>query len=151
MTAADQEVELKFVCAPDALGAVLAAAPAGNEREAELISVYFDTPDQALRKAGVSLRVRESEGRRVQTLKRGEGMAREEFETPIEGLAPDRALGPLSRLVPDGAPLTPAFNVRVIRRQRTFRYAGARIELALDQGEVVGGDARTPICEVELE
>src|SRR5436309_1356432 len=77
MTAADQEVELKFVCAPDALGAILAAAPAGDEREAELISVYFDTPDQALRKAGVSLRVRESEGRRVQTLKRGEGMARE--------------------------------------------------------------------------
>jgi inorganic triphosphatase YgiF len=43
------------------------------------------------------------------------------------------------------------FNVRVSRRQRTFRYQGAVIELALDQGEVTGGEQKSPICEVELE
>jgi inorganic triphosphatase YgiF len=47
--------------------------------------------------------------------------------------------------------LRPAFNVRVSRRLRTFRYHGAEIELALDQGEVTGGDRRSEICEVELE
>jgi inorganic triphosphatase YgiF len=95
--------------------------------------------------------VRESKGRRVQTLKRGEGLAREEHEAPIDGLAPDPKLGPLPRLVPAGAPLKPAFNVRVQRRQRRLTFQGAEIELALDQGEVVGGRRRTPICEVELE
>lgn len=147
----DTEVELKFVCGPEDLAAVLAAAPPGDDDHAELISVYFDTPDLALKKAGASLRVRESKGRRVQTLKRGEGLRREEHEAPIEGLAPDPSLGPLPDLVPEGAALTPAFNVRVSRRQRRLRFDGAEIELALDQGEVVGGDGRTPICEVELE
>jgi inorganic triphosphatase YgiF len=146
-----EEVELKFVCGPDDLAAVLAAAPAGDDDTAELISVYFDTPELDLQRAGASLRVRESKGRRVQTLKRGEGLTREEFEAPIDGLAPDPKLGPLPKLVPDGASLKPAFNVRVNRRQRRLTFQGAEIELALDQGEVVGGRRRSPICEVELE
>jgi triphosphatase len=146
-----REVELKFACGPEDLAAVLAAAPPGDDADAELISVYFDTPDLALQKAGASLRVRESKGLRVQTLKRGEGLAREEHEASIEGLAPDPELGPLPDLMPAGASLKPAFNVRVSRRQRLVRHDGAEIELALDQGEVVGGDASAPICEVELE
>ena len=146
-----REVELKFACGPDDLAAVLAAAPPGDDAAAELISVYFDTPDLALQKAGASLRVRESKGRRVQTLKRGEGLAREEHEASIEGLAPDPDLGPLPDLMPAGSSLKPAFNVRVSRRQRLVRHDGAEIELALDQGEVVGGEATAAICEVELE
>lgn len=78
--ASDREIELKFLCAPEDLGAVLAAAPAGDDESRELISVYFDTAGRDLQKAGVSLRVRESRGRRVQTLKRGEGLSREEYE-----------------------------------------------------------------------
>lgn len=148
---ADREVELKFLCAPGDLGAVLAAAPEGDDESRELISVYFDTPDQALQKAGVSLRVRESQGGRVQTLKRGEGLSREEHEAPLAGDEPDPELGPLKALLPAGGRLDPAFNVRVNRRQRTFHYQGAEIELALDQGEVIGGAGRSPICEVELE
>lgn len=148
---ADHEVELKFLCAPGDLGAVLAAAPAGDDESRELISVYFDTPDLALQKAGVSLRVRESKGGRVQTLKRGEGLSREEHEAPLAGDQPDPELGPLKALLPEGGRLDPAFNVRVNRRQRSFHYQGAEIELALDQGEVTGGAGRSPICEVELE
>src|SRR3954471_13205978 len=92
---ADREVELKFLCTPADLGAVLAAAPAGDDETRELISVYFDTPDLALQKAGASLRVREHKGLRTQTLKRGQGLVREEHEALIEGLAPDPALAPL--------------------------------------------------------
>jgi inorganic triphosphatase YgiF len=151
MTGADREIELKFACGPDDLAAVLAAAPPGDDENRELISVYFDTADLALQKAGASLRVREQEGKRVQTLKRGEGLDREEYEAPIEGLAPNPDLGPLPSLAPRGADLRPVFNVRVNRRQRTFRYGDAVIELALDQGEVSGGEQKSPICEVELE
>lgn len=151
MKGADSEIELKFACAPGDLDAVLAAAPAGDDETRELISVYFDTPDLDLQKAGASLRVRDDGGRRMQTLKRGEGIAREEYEAPIAGLAPDPDLGPLPSLAPRGADLRPVFNVRVSRRQRTFRYLDAEVELALDQGEVTGGDRNSPICEVELE
>ncbi|HVI31833.1 CHAD domain-containing protein [Phenylobacterium sp.] len=147
------EIELKFLCAPEDLGSVLAAAPAGDDDTRELISVYFDTPDLALQKAGVSLRVRESKGRKVQTLKRGDGLAREEHEEPVEGDRPTPDLGPLRELLPDGGAdaLKPAFNVHVTRRQRLVRYHEAEIELALDQGEVRGGQRASPISEVELE
>jgi triphosphatase len=147
----DREIELKFACGPADLAAVLAAAPAGDDETRELISVYFDTADLVLQKAGASLRVREFKGQRVQTLKRGRGLVREEHEAPIEGLAPDPALEPLPSMLPHGAHLRPAFNVRVSRRQRTLRYRGALIEIALDQGEVSGGEQKSPICEVELE
>jgi inorganic triphosphatase YgiF len=151
MSPTDREIELKFFCGPEDLAAVLAAAPAGDDETRELISVYFDTADLVLQKAGASLRVREHKGRRTQTLKRGQGLVREEHEAPIDGLSPDPALEPLPSMLPDGAMLKPAFNVRVSRRQRTLRYRGAEIELALDQGEVTGGDRQSPICEVELE
>ena len=148
-----QEIELKFLCAPEDLGRVLAAAPDGDDDTRELISVYFDTPDRDLQKAGASLRVRESRGQRVQTLKRGDGLAREEHEAPIFGDAPDPSLGPLPDLLPDGVrtELRPAFHVRVTRRQRLVRFEGAEIELALDQGEVRGGRRSSPISELELE
>ncbi|CAN7160606.1 CHAD domain-containing protein [Phenylobacterium sp. LjRoot219] len=148
-----QEIELKFLCAPEDLVRVLAAAPAGDDESRELISVYFDTPDLDLQKAGASLRVRESKGQRVQTLKRGDGLAREEHETPISSDAPDPALGPLPDLLPARArgSLKPAFHVRVTRRQRLVRFDGAEIEMALDQGEVRGGKEVSPISELELE
>src|SRR5258708_29570768 len=103
MNDAAREIELKFACGPDDLAAVLAAAPPGDDESRELISVYFDTPDLVLQKAGASLRVREHGGKRVQTLKRGEGLDPEEYEAPIQSLAPDPAPGPLPPLTPQGA------------------------------------------------
>jgi inorganic triphosphatase YgiF len=148
-----EEIELKFQCGPEDLGRVLAAAPEGDDDTRELISVYFDTPDLDLQRAGASLRVRESRGQRVQTLKRGNGLARQEYEALIAGDAPDPTLAPLPELLPQGAEseLRPAFHVRVTRRQRLIRFDGAEIELALDQGEVRGGKRASPISEVELE
>lgn len=148
-----QEIELKFECAPEDIGRILDAAPDGEDDTRELISVYFDTPDLDLQKAGAALRVRECKGQRVQTFKRGDGMAREEHEAPIPSDAPDPGLGPLPDLLPQGArsELKPAFHVRVTRRQRLVQFDGAEIELAVDQGEVRGGKRTSPISEVELE
>jgi inorganic triphosphatase YgiF len=147
------EIELKFLCAAEDLPRILAAAPAGEDETRDLASTYFDTPDLSLQKQGVSLRVRESKGRRVQTLKRGVGLAREEHEAAVEGDRPDPTLGPLQDLLPNGeaVALSPAFDVRVTRRQRLVRYREAEIELALDEGEVRGGERVAPISEVELE
>ena len=46
-----------------------------------------------------------------------------------------------------GGPMIDGGGNHVTRRQRTFRYRGAEIELALDQGEVTDGTGRSPICE----
>jgi triphosphatase len=147
-----QEIELKFLCEPRDLAKLMAAAPAGEDQTRDLISVYFDTPDNALQKKGVSLRIRHGKGRRVQTLKRGEGLTREEHEAAVEADTPDVAMGPLRKLLPRGAQaLRPAFEVHVVRRQRLLRQGAAVIELAADKGEVKAGDRSAAICELELE
>lgn len=151
--AASREIELKFLCSPSDLTAVLAAAPAGEDETRQLTSIYFDTPDGALAAAGVSLRIREWNGRRVQTLKRGKGVSREEHEAPVAGRVPDSSLGPLREMLTGAqiAALAPSLQVRITRRQRLIRYGGAEIELAADIGEVTAGGRTSPICELELE
>lgn len=150
---ASEEIELKFLCEPRDLDAILAAAPGEGLETRTLVSTYYDTPDNTLSRAHISLRLRDGGSRRVQTLKRGEGFSREEYEgpAPAKGLdltvpALKRALKPAQR-----RSLAPVFTVSVTRRQRTFLHAGAEIELALDAGQVTSGDKRRPITEVELE
>lgn len=153
MSAAAREVELKFLCAPEDLERALAAAPSGPDKTRRLVSTYFDTAKGDLRKAGVSLRVREADGERTQTVKRGGGLEREEHEAPVEADAPDLSIGPLRELVSDDAhkALAPAFRVDVTRRERLVSYADAEIELAADLGEIRNGRLAASICELELE
>jgi len=150
--AAAREIELKFLCEARDLDKILAAAPAGEDETRQMESVYFDTLAGHLAKKGVSLRVRCSEGRSVQTLKRGEGLSRKEHEAAVESPQPDRTRGPLRRLLPNTAgTLAPVFKVQVTRRQRLVRHGEAIVELALDEGEVRAGRRRAAISEVELE
>lgn len=153
MGAGEDEIELKFLCEPADLAVVLAAAPHGETHEKALVSTYYDTPQGDLRKARISLRIREGGGKRVQTLKRGDGFAREEHEQAIATDSLDlsfpalkEALSPAKRKA-----LAPIFTVQVLRRQRTFDFGGASIELAVDEGEVQAGDRARRISEVELE
>jgi inorganic triphosphatase YgiF len=149
----DMEVELKLLCDPADAEALLAAAPAGVDETRDLVSVYFDTADRVLQTLGASLRVRDGSGRHIQTLKRGSGIARREQEIEVESFAPDPRMPSLRRLLkraPD-ASLRPLFSVAVTRRQRRLEFAGATIELALDEGEVRAGRASRPVCELELE
>src|SRR5690606_20095851 len=156
MIDAAREIELKFVCDPADTDALLRAAPAnleGNDKEKELLSAYFDTPDGKLGEAGVSLRVRRSGDERVQTYKKGEGLSRAEHEAPVESDRPDLSLPPFSDLIPADAAeaLQPAYCVKVKRRQRLVRRGGSEIELALDQGHIAADEASEAICELELE
>ncbi|WP_091736536.1 CYTH and CHAD domain-containing protein [Phenylobacterium immobile] len=148
-----EEVELKLLLDPADVETILAAAPAGEEVTRELVSVYFDTADRVLQQAGVSLRVRDGTGRHVQTLKRGFGVARQEYEVETPTFAPDPRMPVLRRLLKQAADptLRPLFSVAVTRRQRTLSFAGATIELALDEGELRAGRVTRPIHELELE
>jgi len=127
-----------------------------------LDSVYFDTPESALARAGFGLRIRRSGPHRVQTLK-GEGSAagglfeRAEYEAPVEGAEPDLALVPdaalRARLVEilGARPLEPVFRTEFRRTRRVLRDGDAEWTLDADQGEIVAEDARAPISEIELE
>lgn len=153
------ETELKFEIEPaaaDLLHETLELAALGEE--VMLKSVYYDTPDEALRGRGVALRVRDDGRKRVQTVKQATARAfeRGEWECEIEGPAPDLAAAqgtPLAEILDraDADGLKPAFQVTVERARRDLAVDGGVVEVALDRGAVSAGDCGAPICELELE
>ena len=128
-------------------------------RHKYLVSTYFDTPKLLLRKNGVSLRVRQTGKKRVQTIKTVNGgisLGRGEWEHRLQGDEPDlraargTALEPLlsRKLKRD---LEPIFATHVQRTFLPLRSGNSRIELALDEGHVRAGQKSSPLAEVELE
>jgi len=158
------EVELKLAFDP-ADAAQIASHPALEAslvppEEQELVSTYFDTPDCALHNAGVYLRIRESGGRYVQTVKSAKSttelLERFEWEREISGRTPDldgaqgTALQPL--LTPKvRALLQPMFATRIRRNIHRIGQNGSEIEVAIDRGEIATRQHTRPICELELE
>ncbi|MFC0685040.1 CYTH and CHAD domain-containing protein [Novosphingobium clariflavum] len=116
-------------------------------------STYFDTPDHALARAGLSLRVRRSGRRHKQTIKADGSAAgmlvRSEWEREIAGNQPvlDDDNPVTALLGHRTALLAPVFVVE--NERRVWNRDG--IEIALDQGRIVAGERLAPLCEVELE
>lgn len=129
----------------------------------DLVSTYFDTPDQRLRKHGWSLRVREWNGEHIQTLKSagkqiGDLHHRHEWDQPINDTKPDIQLFTNDQLrqqiieIINDQPLIVLFTTQFKRTQWDLSFAdGALIELVLDLGEVVTEHTSDPIHEIELE
>jgi triphosphatase len=92
---APTEVELKFLLLPrERLAVARNALLAGATTQTDLSSVYYDTPDWALRKQGITLGVRRVNGAFLQTIKREAGsnlFDRGEWENEIRGAEPDRS------------------------------------------------------------
>ena len=159
-----REIELKFEMVPDDLPALmghplLAGLPHEDSRQK---SVYFDTADGSLRRAGVALRVRETDGHFVQTVKTDGGAAggffdRGEWEREIAGGKPD--LDRLENAVPalrlegraSRSAIRPRFETIVDRSAWRIDDGGNEVELVLDRGEIVARRARAAIMEIELE
>ena len=154
------EIELKFEVAAESL-AKLKRHPAFARRAGaeQLRSVYFDTADHDLRNAGLTLRVRETAGRFVQTVKTrsGSGMIeRGEWEVSIPGERPDAgalAHTPAAEVLDwlQGPDLEPVFTTTVDRSVRLWGEGGVQVEVSLDRGEIRAGASREPIRELELE
>ena len=120
---APRELELKLEVGPRQVAALKAkglrqlGAEAARER---LASVYFDTAEHALRKKGLSLRVRSVNGRHVQTIKEsGDGAGiglfdRSEWEAEVGDGTPDLA----------AAALTPVGEVRSVDGNFTIGNGG---------------------------
>jgi inorganic triphosphatase YgiF len=157
-----REIELKLEFDPADVARMRAhpLLAATNGQRKTLHSTYYDTADLDLRKAGVSLRVRDTDGRLVQTIKSGVGDAglfdRSEWEHEVKGrdidliAASGTALEPLLSARVRNA-LRPVFETRVNRTVYQLTRNGSEIEVALDRGEVAAGGRQAAINEIELE
>ncbi len=166
------EIELKLTMSPKSLSKLLlrlsktSGADRTSRKTARIVSTYYDTQDRWLRQQGLTLRVRQKAGKRVQTVK-SEGssalgmFARTEWTTPIESRTPDltviKAPAIKARL---GAlrheELIPLFKTDVKRTTLLMQHTrvpgdSATVELAFDQGRIVSGKKTDQISEVELE
>jgi inorganic triphosphatase YgiF len=153
------EIELKLELSPADADRIVASKLFGESAKvAQQVSTYFDTGENALAKAGFSLRIRRSGKTRIQTIKAdgasGAGLfARTEWERPVNDDTPvlDYAT-PLPTLLGDAAKgIEPQFIVRVERCKWLVEEDEATVEVVLDRGEVIAGDRSEPICEIELE
>ncbi|PMS20895.1 CYTH domain-containing protein [Trinickia dabaoshanensis] len=165
------EREIKLALPPhqaeaaDRFFAAIAGAPG---RDVPLANIYFDTASLALAKAKIALRLRKTPDGWLQTLKAAgtaeAGMhSRHEWETAVAGealefdalaAACDDAAA-LAALRAAAGELGERFRTGFTRRLWRFEFDGARIEAAIDRGEVsatLDGQTRTEaISEIELE
>jgi inorganic triphosphatase YgiF len=151
------EIEIKLDLTPEAVDRLLGSDLLGEpDQFLHQTATYFDTSERALFDRGFTLRIRRTGGSRVQTVKAtGESaslFARSEWETPLATEQP--ALDHTSPLVSEfGADLSigPQFEVEVERRAWNVVESGSKIEVVLDQGDIVAGDRRSPVREIEIE
>jgi inorganic triphosphatase YgiF len=146
-----REIELKLEIDPADIAALkahplLAASIGKTHRQ---VSTYFDTPKQQLRKSCLALRVREIDGRFIQTVKGAGLFDRPEWEKQIAG--PEPTPGSLSDTPVAPANLRPIFAVTVDRTAWHIREGGSEIEMVLDRGDIRAGNRHDNITEVELE
>jgi inorganic triphosphatase YgiF len=156
------ESEIKFRVPRRNLGALprftVPGCKIGKRSESDLHSIYFDTRKHKLKRHGLLLRVRQADGKHIQTIKKTSGaqFGRGEWETEIRGRTPDldEANGtPLQRLASKKLrrKLKPIFQTSVHRITMPVRTKRSELELAIDHGRILAAGRKNRIEEVELE
>lgn len=161
-----REIELKLELASgdveDLLShPALASLTPLPDQSGRLHAIYFDTEDHALRREGISLRIRHENGGAIQTIKASGGhgsvaMDRGEWEIPVnDGLDLRAAAGtPLEALLSDEAireSIRPLFTIDTERQAFEAEFGGSLIEIALDRAKASGRQQDASFLEVELE
>ena len=149
------EFELKFRIGADAMEAL--AENMGPCNVLDMETAYYDTPDGALSRRHYTLRRRLESGKSVCTLKTPAGdAARNEWE--VECPTIEEAIPMLCKLgCPENLPqlvaggLAQTCGARFRRRFWTLPFQGSTLELALDQGVLMGGHREIPLRELEIE
>jgi inorganic triphosphatase YgiF len=156
------ETELKFRVPRDSVQALddlpIPSSTRSEQSEADLVSTYFDTAKHKLKRNGLTLRVRQTGQRHVQTIKAANPahFGRGEWETEVEDGHPDlhKVAGtPLERLTSKKLrhKLKPVFKTSVHRIIVPVHTRTSEIELAIDRGSIVAGQRSRDIEEIELE
>ncbi|MEL6198219.1 MAG: CYTH domain-containing protein, partial [Pseudomonadota bacterium] len=157
-------MELKLLVDPRAVPALrrrIGALDTEKPRSRKLRTIYLDTAGAGLAKAGHALRLRLEARRWTQTVKTAREMEAglsktDEINTPASGGRIDLAALPAAvraeiERAADGLPLAPVYETVVTRTTWQLRHAGATVEVALDRGEIVAGERRATLDELELE
>ncbi|WP_026224705.1 CYTH and CHAD domain-containing protein [Methyloversatilis thermotolerans] len=160
-----KEIELKLALAEHGWPAfsrhpLLREAIAAPHRQS-LRNLYFDTPDLALKRQRVALRLRQTGRRWVQTVKcaaaaRAGLSARPEWETPFDGhfdfsAVDDEAVRAELESLRDRGALATVFDTNFERREWRFAAEGGEVLLMADRGHIISGEHRETISEIELE
>jgi triphosphatase len=141
---------------------LLAMPTARSDVQADLVSIYYDTPDLALNRKRLTLRVRRQGRRLVQTVKAGDFaesdlLARREWEDVIASKRPDIDAPNSGKRLPDSIReqgLRALFTTSVTRTVIELEpQPSTRIEAAIDVGDIrtADGSGVEPISEIELE
>lgn len=164
------EIELKFLIDEQVekhLKARLTALQLVDGGTRPLRSIYYDTPDRALRRSGFSIRLRLDGGRWIQTVKTRSGLHRGlhsglsrvcEFECPagdgqlhLDDIADKTARKHIKRLI-FGKRFDPVCETHMNRTSaKIVAPDGARAELSVDHGHIVAGPASLELREMEIE
>lgn len=150
-----REFELKYHAEPSQLEAIHQSHPGLSP--ITMATTYYDTPDAALRSLRWTLRQRMENGISVCTLKvplsdgsKGEWEVcctdiLESIPLLLEAGAPKE----LNRRIAGG--IAPICAARFTRLAGKLTFRQSTLELALDQGELLGGERSLPFAEVEVE
>ena len=150
-----REFELKYQATPEIIGSI--REKFGEFTPISMETTYYDTEDLSLRKRKWTLRQRLGNGRAVCTVKTPlpDG-SRGEWEVECTDLAAGAA-----RLCAMGAPgeilnyvnqgVVPFCGAKFTRLAKTIELPGGAVELALDQGVLLGGGRELQFAEVEVE
>ena len=150
-----REFELKYRCTPETITAI--REKFGPFTKISMETAYYDTPDRAFSDLRWTLRRRYENGKSVCTVKiplsdgsRGEWET--ECGTITEAIPELCKLGAPSRLQElTQAGLIPTCAARFTRLVAALQPESAEVELALDQGLLMGGGKELPFAEVEVE
>ena len=150
------EFELKYAATAAQLDGIRAAVP-GEYHSISMETTYYDTPGRALSARKWTLRRRLENGVSVCTLKTpAGGLGRYEWELEqdsIQAAIPELCklsnLDDLAEMTAGG--VSPVCGARFTRLAGLIDAPGCTVELALDDGFLLGGGKEQPLCEVEVE
>jgi inorganic triphosphatase YgiF len=145
-----------------------AIAEKGSEQTVAMKAAYFDTDDRILMSNNIAFRIRKEGDRLVGTLKwRDKDMgvsglyAREELSVPVTDdscffspdpyIFKDSSEGQAMLEAVSGQPLVLVFEAVFTRRRFRIDSEGTICEVSLDTGDLIAGERRAPIQEVEIE
>ena len=147
-----REVELKFSATPAVLKEIYSKWQ--NWEEISMQTTYFDTADGCLSAKHCTLRCRMENGISVCTMKTPtDGYGRGEWDTQTPWneetakklfIAANREQIPFEKLLA-------VCGARFTRLVKTVQLPDCTVEIALDQGVLLGGGKEIPLCEMEVE
>ncbi len=147
-----REFELKYAATPEKLAAISQMWEAWQTISME--TTYFDTADDTLSAKHCTLRCRMENGISVCTMKTpiaGFGRGEWEISSPwcaetVAELFEKAGKEPIAF-----EDLHPVCGAKFIRRAKTVELPDCTVEIALDEGVLMGGGKEIPLCELEVE